>query len=532
MKRPRVALRRCLFCLALLLLAASGRSEVVRIEIDSREPLAGGHSFGDVGPYEKHLYIKEGFLLAADAEAIVHEAEGQRFSDDPMSRIVDAAGEYLAAAPGKKAKLEQQLRQYEGPVEPVISRLIAALPKRWEKTTGSLDDQHFTAPGLCEKYKDDLLYFFVPKDYSPSRPFGLLILMHGGGHGSPRKSARVAVASPEQMQSAYGFRPHIDNIPFISVAPSAPWNTENSARWNLPEADDYIDAVIRECGYRFNIDRDRVFLGGVSMGGFGAYHLCQRLADRIAGGIPCAGSWACSNWRCMIGTPLFIMHGSADAVAPGTPGEKARPRFTDVFFARAAHKLLSEAGVEHVYSEYKGGHWPRGEEKSVPEMVKWLEGKRRDPFCPRVVALTPRGWNATVDTETPHHRWVSILEVGDGRIDFDQVKRTGPGPKWKEPLEDFNKQGFELVKKPIGAGLVDARYQGDNRFEVATENVKKFSLWLHPKMVDFAKPVTVIVNGKQQTHQARPTFLDALRSYHRRTDWGLIYHCELAVAVE
>ena len=199
----------------------------------------------------------------------------------------------------------------------------------------------------------------------------------------------------------------------------------------------------------------------------------------------------------MVGTPLFIMHGSNDAqVAPGTPGQKARPRFTDVFYARrpqAADHRRRRARLLGV----PGRALAAREEKSIPQMVKWLQGKRRDPFYPRVVALTPRGWDADPDRPTPHQRWVSILEVGDGRIDFDQVKRTGPGPKWNEPLEDFNKQGFELVKKPVHAGLVDARYKGDNRFEVSTENVKKFSIWLHPKMVDFAKPVTVVVTRQR-----------------------------------
>jgi hypothetical protein len=76
---------------------------------------------------------------------------------------------------------------------------------------------------------------------------------------------------------------------------------------------------------------------------------------------------------------------------------------------------------------------------------------------------------------------------------------------------------------------VDARYTGDNVFEVKTENVTRFSLWLHPRMVDFSRPVVVLLNGVQKAYQVQPMLRDALRSYERRQDWGLIYHCELEI---
>ena len=97
-------------------------------------------------------------------------------------------------------------------------------------------------------------------------------------------------------------------------------------------------AVLASIRHGEAVHRDRVFLGGQSLGGFGSYQWCPRFSDKIAGGVLCAGSWRVINWRCMIGKPLFIVHGLHDSQPGG------RPRYTDVFFARSAHKLLEEAG--------------------------------------------------------------------------------------------------------------------------------------------------------------------------------------------
>lgn len=433
---------------------------------------------------------------------------------------------YLASPPAERAKLEKRLAAYRRPNEPVVQQLRDSEETHWSGQTGRIVKQHFSAPDLRDRHKDDLLYFYVPPEYDASKPFGLLIFMHGGGGGTAREYAQVVVNTPEDGAS-YHLRPAIDHASFITAGPSAPWDEKDDARWNRPEADDYITAVIRECRYRFNLDRDRVFLGGWSMGGLGAYHLCQRLSDRIAGGLLGAGCWSATNWRCMTGTPLFIIHGAQDAVAPGTSGKESRPRFTDVFFARAADQLLTRAGADHVYAEYAGGHHPREAGQRLAQFVAWARTRVRDPLYPHVVAMTPRGSDARSAPPAPHTRWVSILEIGEEQLSLDAVDHTGPGPQWGEDLASFNKQGLALSKAQARAGLVDARHLGHNVFEVQTENVTRFSRWLHPRMVDFSRPVVVVLNGVRRAYRVRPTLLDALRSYERRRDWGLIYHCEM-----
>jgi hypothetical protein len=293
----------------------------------------------------------------------------------------------------------------------------------------------------------------------------------------------------------------------------------------LPETDDDIDAVIKECQYRFNINIDRVFLGGQSMGGIGGYHLCQRLCDRIAGGFSSSGAWRNSYFRSILGTPFFILHGAHDS-APGVRG-----RSTDQYYARSADSLLTAAGVEHVYLEHPGGHSLK-DAASTKKMVDWIEKTGpRDPFKSHICVVTPRGSSPYEMTPTPHNRWITIHEIGEEKIDYLRPQRHGPPYRNGDPQEIFYQQYFTLEKVPFNAGIVDAINKGDNVFEITTENVKSFSLWLHPKMVDFTQSIEVIVNGETKKYNAKPTLFDALRSYDRRKDWGLIYHSEIVVNI-
>lgn len=77
--------------------------------------------------------------------------------------------------------------------------------------------------------------------------------------------------------------------------------------------------------------------------------------------------------------------------------------------------------------------------------------------------------------------------------------------------------------------------RGNNIIEVTTRNVSAFTVWLHPRMIDVNKPLTIFVNGETGfAGMLKPSLLTALNSYSRRRDWGLIYpmKVELAVAAQ
>ncbi len=69
-----------------------------------------------------------------------------------------------------------------------------------------------------------------------------------------------------------------------------------------------------------------------------------------------------------------------------------------------------------------------------------------------------------------------------------------------------------------------------NTVLVTTRNVARFTVWLHPHMVDVSQPVTIVVDGKVRFQgRIAPSLATALESHERRFDWGLIYPMKVVV---
>jgi predicted esterase len=452
------------------------------------------------------------FVLFASASAL---------SADPDT--LGLARDYVEARePARRAAIAQELDAFAGDIDRCLAALRPTPPRDVPHGLSGL--QHFTVPGLKERYPEDHLYYAVPRSYDPARPTGLLIFMHGGG-GTTRREAAASVFSKERKNLA-ALGPFVDDLPYVTVSPSAPWNERSSDRWGLDTAEEYLAAVITESEHRFAIDPDRIVLAGFSMGAMGAYHLGPRMADRFAAVGAFSGMWSTAYWQAALGTPFFLIHGATDAVPPGDPARRHRPKYTDVAYARMARQLLSDAGVEHVYAEHPHGHDMWDAQPEMERFCRWMAQQRRDPFQKRVIAATP------ADGRCPsrHNRWISILETGDGTLRLDGTRRVGGGG-WNETLEQWQECRIEPADVAVPGGAVDATYEGDNRFNVRTQNVRQLALWLHPKRVDFSRPVTVNLNGVTVKEHVRPSLAVALESYERRRDWGLIYHARIVLAV-
>ena len=108
------------------------------------------------------------------------------------------------------------------------------------------------------------IYYYVPDGLDLSRPVPLLVFLHGGGIDSTD-----ATAGSYFSEERRALMPDVTNAPFIVAAPSAPV-TGDSSRWNHDGASKIIDATIAAACKKFRIDPDRVFLGGHSMGCYGA----------------------------------------------------------------------------------------------------------------------------------------------------------------------------------------------------------------------------------------------------------------------
>jgi len=464
----------------------------------------------------RFLFMMSAFVMSLSAEMA---------PAGDLGEAVELARQYLANTDShERARLSRELAEYDRDWKDVI---IALRPRPDQSVRpGYYKEEHFTQPQLRKKHPDDLLYFVVPTGYCPDRPTGLVVFMHGGGKGSPRTAPDryMSAADPEAPPTSSRLGDLFEAAGMIGVGPSAPWNENDHQRWCLPEADDYLADVIEECKTRFNVDPDRVFLFGHSMGGFGAYHQVQRQPDRFAAVIGSAGAWGLAHWPVIRGTTFCIVHGVTDA----THG--VRDRSTDIAYARWADELLSEKGIAHVFKEHPHGH-PIGYGKPhIREFFEASRDLRRDPFSPHVVLASPVGWVTADCLPVRHNRWITLDATREGQLEYDTLRGNGKSGSKDCPIEEWNQ--WELRHKSVkrNGASIEAINRGGNWLEVTTTNVSRFTLWLHPEMVDFSKPIRVALNGKSCfDRRISPSLVTLLESFERRGDWGLVYPAKITL---
>ena len=144
----------------------------------------------------------------------------------------------------------------------------------------------------------------LPEGYSATgEAVPLLLFLHGAGErGSDLE--RVKVHGPPKLIERG------DRLPAIVVSPQCPagsWWTEHLDALSL-----LLDELIRD----HNIDEDRVYITGISMGGYGTWALAGREPERFAAAIPICGGGNFLDTFNLTRMPIWAFHGGQDRAVP------------------------------------------------------------------------------------------------------------------------------------------------------------------------------------------------------------------------
>ena len=196
----------------------------------------------------------------------------------------------------------------------------------------------------------DLRYWlYLPVDESARSPkgFPVLILLHGAGGGDNIESLK-GFAFPGSI-SPDAFK----TWPFITVTPACPAESRWSAEQLLP----ILDRVLAETP----ADPDRVYVMGVSMGGYGTWMMLVKAHDRIAAGIPFCGGCSPDEARRLADMPIWAFHGEEDPVV--------LPR-RSIEIVRAIKEIGGEKVRLTLYPDCGHDCWSRAYQD--PEIYNWL----------------------------------------------------------------------------------------------------------------------------------------------------------------
>lgn len=211
---------------------------------------------------------------------------------------------------------------------------------------------------------------YVPRAFDKSKRWPVILFLHGSGErgADGLKSTQIGVAA--------AIRANPDRVQAIAVFPQAPADS----RW-LGDPADAAMAALEESIAEFHGDRSRLYLIGLSMGGYGTWHLALAHPDTFAalvvvcgGLLPHATTTAVQQSPLTMGSgdpyaftahalrhlPIRMFHGDADPVIPVTE-------------SRQMAEALKSEGADATLVEFAGvGHnsWDRA--FGDAELWQWL----------------------------------------------------------------------------------------------------------------------------------------------------------------
>lgn len=165
-----------------------------------------------------------------------------------------------------------------------------------EPTPGTQTAQTFTAPGGTLHY-----WLWLPKE-APADGAPLLVFLHGAGERGDDLSVVKKHGPPKLVESMPALQP------FILISPQCP----KEQKWDVDLVKALTDSVVE----RYKPDHKRLYLTGLSMGGFGTWAITAKHPDFFAAAVPICGGGDPTQATRLKDLPIRVFHGAKDESVP------------------------------------------------------------------------------------------------------------------------------------------------------------------------------------------------------------------------
>ena len=153
---------------------------------------------------------------------------------------------------------------------------------------------------------DYLVYLPADYDKDKSKQWTLVVFLHGAGE----RGSNVQLVRKNGLTQTLEQR---GAVPYVMIAPQCPANTG----WNVGTLDKLLDQVLAD----YRVDKKRVVLTGLSLGGFGTWSWSGEHPERFAGLVPICGGGKSDKAAALKGMPIWAFHGDADSVVKFATGQ-------------------------------------------------------------------------------------------------------------------------------------------------------------------------------------------------------------------
>ena len=209
---------------------------------------------------------------------------------------------------------------------------------------------------------------FVPRNWNKNQKWPVILFLHGYGESGDDGLLETA----EGIGNA--IRLGVERFPFLVVLPQC----RKGDWWTNPPMEEQALKALDQSLKEFKGDPARIYLTGLSMGGFGTWDMGAKYPGRFAALVPICGGVRLDHHvdgapdvadspdlyttaAQKIGkTPVWAFHGGADDTVPVTQ-------------SRQLVEALKAAGGNVRYTEYPGvGHNSWDKAYAEPELTTWL----------------------------------------------------------------------------------------------------------------------------------------------------------------
>jgi predicted peptidase len=210
---------------------------------------------------------------------------------------------------------------------------------------------------------DTLNYRLLFPDADTLRKYPLVIFLHGSGERGNDNEAQL-----KWGVSNFATDQNMMLHPALVIAPQCPekmsWSNFSRSDMKLqPTATkpmELLIGLIHQLSKTMPVDTNRIYITGLSMGGYGTYDAIERFPNLFAAAVPVCGAGDTSKVNLIKHIPIWIVHGAEDpAVNP--------------LYSLYMLEALTRAGVHPGFTQYpEVGHFSWLGAYSDPLIMEWL----------------------------------------------------------------------------------------------------------------------------------------------------------------